>query len=64
MYSISHINATVYPRGYFTSRGKYTPRGELNAYKGALATTVNEFVINEFVKLTVIRATGPRIVKY
>ena len=25
--SISHINATVYPRGYFTRRGKYLPLG-------------------------------------
>ena len=32
----------------------------INVVENILAPTVNEFVINEFVKLTMLRTNGPR----
>ena len=36
-------------------------RKNINVFENTLATTVNEFVINELVNLTMLWATGPRL---
>ena len=44
---------------YFAAKMHFCSKNT-NAFENTSATTVNEFVINEFVKLTMLRKTGPR----
>ena len=44
---------------YFAAKMHFCSKNT-NAFENTSATTVNEFVINEFVKLTMLRTTGPR----